>query len=587
MAAVLSSEDLSIFGSSSGLRRSHSHSHFLSHHTGDLNSTSASSRLDDDFRDSYRHPVIVPDSSSSSGPPSPHHFHPSDSSNHSYPSTPASNLSLDGGSCDFDMRDKLLDDTTLGDFEGATYYAHVEDLEPPVSPHTGDSYTVSPTEPDTSSASTSRPQSPDTAEHAEDDTAAKHHPTQHVDYLSHNWKEEDIWSSWRYLVSKRGDYSNSSRLENASWRTWMKAKYRLKTVSPETLNWLKDCDVTWLYGPLQPSTVSSLEGSHSRGRTRGSRSPSYGHKKPILKKRSMSEVMLQKSNSSSSLLKQATAAIEAEQRGSRCRIPHRPIIKRATTDFMAYPMVSQRGSRFGTSPHPSTDNSGIVSPTAERKHIHFDEQVKQCIAVDVKGDEDDDELDPQKWDLDNDSESDDGAIMMKSTRSAKRSILPRRRAPVPINDSKTIAMLPSTTLKYRIDSPEPRETAMKHSGGPVLSTSSSQETLRPSKPATSLLYQYDEQDSFEMDTGAQAPISSPVDAGASYRYSSFHRSPSSDSLLEAPQGMKRTESGMLMPVDEDGNLQPGQDGIIGRVIDTVNTAKDIAHVIWNVGWNRK
>ncbi|KAH7035357.1 uncharacterized protein B0I36DRAFT_360742 [Microdochium trichocladiopsis] len=586
MAAVLSSEDLSIFGSSPGLRRSHSHSHFLSQ-SGDFNSAHTPSHIDDDFRSPFRHPVIVPGSSSSSGPPSPHDFHPSDSSNPSYPSTPASNLSLDGGSCDFDMRDKMMEGTTLSDFEDATFYAHIEDLEPPASPHTGDSYTVSPTEPDVSSASTSRPQSPDPVEHAEDDTAAKHHPTQHVDYLSHNWKEEDIWSSWRYIVSKRGDYSNSSRLENASWRTWMKSKYRLKTVSPETLNWLKDCDVTWLYGPLQPSNVGSLEGNSSRGRTRGARSPSFGHKKPILKKRSMSEVMLQKSISSSSLLKQATAAIEAEQKGTRCRIPHRPIIKRSTTDYMAYPMVSHRGSRSGTSPHPSTDNSGIVSPTAERKHIHFDEQVKQCIAVEVKGDDDEDELEPHRWDFEDDSESDDGAIMMKSTRSAKKTVMPRRRAPAPVCDSKTIAMLPSTTLKYRIDSPEPTETAMKHSGSPVLSTSSSQETLRPSKPA-SLLYPYDEEDGFDMEMGGQAPISSPVDSVAnSYRQSSFHRSSSSDSVLEAPKGMKRTESGMLMPVDEHGNVQSGQEGIIGRVIDTVNTAKDIAHVIWNVGWNRR
>jgi len=576
-----------MFGSSSGLRRSHSHSHFLSHHSGDLHSTSPSSHLDDDFRNSFGHPVIVSGSNSSSGPPSPHAFHPSDSSNPSYPSTPASNLSLDGGSCDYDTTDKMIDDTTLSDYDDATYYAHIEDLEPPTSPHTGDSYTVSPTEPAASSASTSRPQSPEMAEHAEDDTAAKHHPTQHVDYLSHNWKEEDIWSSWRYIVSKRGDYSNSSRLENASWRTWMKSKYRLKTVSPETLNWLKDCDVTWLYGPLQPSTVGSLEGNSGRGRTRGTRSPSFGHKKPILKKRSMSEVMLQKSISSSSLLKQATAAIEAEQKGSRCRIPHRPIIKRATTDYMAYPMVSHRGSRFGTSPQPSADTSGIVSPTTERKHIHFNEQVKQCIAVDVKGDEDEDEPEQSRWAFEDDSESDDGAIMMKSSRS-KKSIVPRRRTPAPPNDSKTIAMLPSTTLKYRIDSPEPRETAMKHSGTPVLSASSSQETLRPSKPA-SLLYPYDEEDGFDMEMGGQAPISSPVDssAGAFYRQSSFHRSSSSDSFLDAPQGMRRTESGMLMPVDEDGNVQSGQEGIIGRVIDTVNTAKDIAHVIWNVGWNRR
>jgi hypothetical protein len=27
-------------------------------------------------------------------------------------------------------------------------------------------------------------------------------------------------------------------------------KYKLRTVSPERLNWLKEADVTWLYGPM-------------------------------------------------------------------------------------------------------------------------------------------------------------------------------------------------------------------------------------------------------------------------------------------------------------------------------------------------
>ena len=54
--------------------------------------------------------------------------------------------------------------------------------------------------------------SPELAEHAEDDTAVKQRPTHHVDYLSHDWREEDIWSSWRYIVSKRGEYTNGPHL---------------------------------------------------------------------------------------------------------------------------------------------------------------------------------------------------------------------------------------------------------------------------------------------------------------------------------------------------------------------------------------
>lgn len=70
-----------------------------------------------------------------------------------------------------------------------------------------------------------------------DDTAAHEEPTRQVDYLSHEWEEEDICVSWRHIVSNRKTYGDKSRLENASWRTWTKSKYRLKTVQPERLNW--------------------------------------------------------------------------------------------------------------------------------------------------------------------------------------------------------------------------------------------------------------------------------------------------------------------------------------------------------------
>jgi hypothetical protein len=70
-----------------------------------------------------------------------------------------------------------------------------------------------------------------------DDNSIENEPTRHVDYLSHNWREEDIWTSWRYVATRRNVYSNSTRLENASWRTWSKLKYGLRTVTPESLNW--------------------------------------------------------------------------------------------------------------------------------------------------------------------------------------------------------------------------------------------------------------------------------------------------------------------------------------------------------------
>jgi hypothetical protein len=88
-----------------------------------------------------------------------------------------------------------------------------------------------------STTDTTRSDSPLPTPTVADDTAIKHEPSRHVDYLSHDWREEDIWSSWRHIVSQRKVYGQRSRLENASWRTWAKSKYHLPTVSPEALNW--------------------------------------------------------------------------------------------------------------------------------------------------------------------------------------------------------------------------------------------------------------------------------------------------------------------------------------------------------------
>ncbi|KAI9492023.1 hypothetical protein BDB00DRAFT_930085 [Zychaea mexicana] len=83
-------------------------------------------------------------------------------------------------------------------------------------------------------------------------------PEMCVDYLSYRFDEMDLAASWRVMTKQKKDIVNGLRLENASWRTWAKHKYRLSTVSPETLNWLKDSDVTWLYGPLH-TVIKNIE----------------------------------------------------------------------------------------------------------------------------------------------------------------------------------------------------------------------------------------------------------------------------------------------------------------------------------------
>ncbi|KAH9479341.1 hypothetical protein JR316_0007931 [Psilocybe cubensis] len=144
-----------------------------------------------------------------------------------------------------------------------------------------------------------------------DDSALVTLPRGQVDYLSHEWQEEDVWRSWRNMTRQKNEITNGVRLENASWRTWWKQRNKLKTISPETLNWLKDSDVTWLYGPLHtavewtpppkptpvPDTVDAANPASAHDRldlsssSASRRAPRPAPYKPILKHRSISELL--------------------------------------------------------------------------------------------------------------------------------------------------------------------------------------------------------------------------------------------------------------------------------------------------------
>ena len=173
----------------------------------------------------YNYDTLDTTSAPSSAPSSPQLAHSTFSRRTSYSSTPASSLSLDTkgdaeieGEIDFPSYEKSGSLYQLKEVqEPAPEPAKAEGKPPPT-----------PGPEDEASKDDRRPR---------DDQEIEREPTRHVDYLAHEWRLEDIWSSWRYVVARRKVYSNSVRLENASWRTWAKAKDNLRTVSPESLNW--------------------------------------------------------------------------------------------------------------------------------------------------------------------------------------------------------------------------------------------------------------------------------------------------------------------------------------------------------------
>jgi hypothetical protein len=240
-----------------------------------------------------------------------------------------------------------------------------------------------------------------------------------------------------------------------------------------------------------------------------SKSNSFLNKKPILRKRGMSEIILPRSFSASLLLKQTSVAIRVL-------------------------------------------SSGLASPDiGEKKRIHFNEQVKQCIALEMKGDNDEE----PDGDSD-DSDSDDGVVMMARTNTKwKLPLMSRRRATQQASfsgDSKTIAMLPSTTLKYREYNPESLETAREH-----------------------------EEDDAHMGQQPPSAFTNHKDSMTVTRaqFQNLHTSKSFSSLNGDLPG---TPSCMFISHEDDED-EVVSESLFEKVVDTINAAKDIAYIIWNVG----
>ncbi|KAF5351349.1 hypothetical protein D9758_008047 [Tetrapyrgos nigripes] len=276
-----------------------------------------------------------------------------------------------------------------------------------------------------------------------DDSSLSTLPRGQVDYLSHNWEEEDVWRSWRNMTRQKNEIANGVRLENASWRTWWKQRNKLKTVSPETLNWLKDSDVTWLYGPLHtavdwspPPRPPPIETEHKPSSTTDRLDLSVPKHKSILKYRSISELLTSDLHSphfspaesenehddagrSLQARQQAaedSAEVEAENSSS---LPDRPPLSYTKSDTHITRWGPSRLFRKDSPPRvgPPEDSSSLLLPTNghsttsgdhsssnspspspqaghsdlsltssgtqpnKKKHITFNTFVEQCIAI--------------------------------------------------------------------------------------------------------------------------------------------------------------------------------------------------------------
>ncbi|WWC98229.1 hypothetical protein V866_005120 [Kwoniella sp. B9012] len=288
-----------------------------------------------------------------------------------------------------------------------------------------------------------------------------------VDYLSHDWSEEDVWASWRNMTRHKHEIANGVRLENASWRTWQKQRNKLKTISPETLNWLKDSDVTWLYGPLHTANVEPVRPlkvattDERLGIDRPNPNPPVTTK-PILKHRTLSE-MLTGPRPSSPIL-EATSRDEINSDSDL----DRPMLLQSKSDTNVMRARTQPVTREKSPPrdfnldvgtatalanNQDANNKGatINSPGSTtdgqntaggKKHISFNTFVEQVIALD----------EPREQQNNNLDSSDDEMLEMKpsslssSSRSSRPS-LSRNSSSGSNSDHLTIAKIAPTVLK--------------------------------------------------------------------------------------------------------------------------------------------
>jgi hypothetical protein len=148
-------------------------------------------------------------------------------------------------------------------------------------------------------------------------------------------------------------------------------------------------------------------------------------KKPILKKRSLSEIMLRRSISSSLLLKQAVVA---------------KLGKNTTPEAFPFESPALTRSNTNTVMLSSKSTPGLETPDGWKK-VQFHELVEQCIALATAGDEDHE----HQYCSDSD---DDVVVMRKSKKRATSKWLPAIQAKKQASISKTIEKLPHAPLKY-------------------------------------------------------------------------------------------------------------------------------------------
>jgi hypothetical protein len=346
--------------------------------------------------------------------------------------------------------------------------------------------------------------------------------------------------------------------------------------------------VTWLYGPLQTDSEDLTTALTQAGRGM-SESNLVRQRKSILKKQSLLDIILGQSPCFSSPIKPtATAlAIEAEetdpstlsQESSAPRIGI-AIPDKVTFLFTLRPITRDNSSEFSL----VSLSKERLAPTNERRQVHFTDEVDQCVAVDIEVGGNCEERGEVDSIYDDDSSSDDGLMMKPSSRlKIPNSSIGSSSCSSDSNSAanSSIAMLPPTVLKHQNDFQEPGELELRQG-----SEFWSSEIL--SRPLQDYSWQLTSKGSFDSVGETADMLRKPSSALANHRdmIAIAHGVSQQNAYLDGDEeyvDLRSAINGMFghQEGDEGG---VGKVGHLGWIAEAVNTAKDMAYVLWNVRW---
>ncbi|KAF9126535.1 hypothetical protein BGW39_006555 [Mortierella sp. 14UC] len=304
------------------------------------------------------------------------------------------------------------------------------------------SHRRTPKQPKAAASTTGDPQSPIRRKPASAKTTPMHddtdagrlipavRPALAIDYLGNSWcNEDDIAASWKFMTKQKNDLINGLRLENASWRNWAKQRHNLKTVSPKTLNWLKDSDTTWLYGPLYKANIDEFDLARF-----GAQTIPGGTKMPLM---------------------------PTTENGLKPVLKHKTASELFKADTLFHVQSDLKLDRK-IEPKSKAQQTAVYKQHRQPK-LRFNDSVEQCVSVDT------DALSADE--LDEDDEEDAGLLMRISGKRPARSIV--RIHPTKLKAENMIGML------IEEDTEEDDEPPRVHHDNPY--TGSETTYVRPAK----------------------------------------------------------------------------------------------------------